>query len=338
MSKLFRNYCDAGGWVVNGDTVLFDHYGYDVASLPSRGCSHIWCSLCNAVVRNFPGVKLAVAGRKPDLGMIYALERPDPAVFKSGPAERFYFCKCSFHDEWSHSNALDDKDSGMQIYSWRCAGHPYAGVPHKFDGQTIDVGNVDAIARRAIEGWTPAEAGKEDSERAYWIARLFLRVERTQLAREILRVAAVAMEDADVTIRTRALVFFMHTKSHIGASRSLALLQGPRTLFAGVADTMTPYIRDKTLEETLWRLATPLVGEGPARDLARTDAVTPGKASRALYDALVKQDSEWTLEHLEDLAKAAPAQVPDFVEACKRNLSPKATYEAAAARIRAATA
>lgn len=59
-------------------------------------------------------------------------------------------------------------------------------------------------------------------------------------------------------------------------------------------------------------LAPYLPDSSRARDAFRDEALS-GRGSRAVYDGLSKYDSDWLIEHVEDVAKADPAHAEDLV-------------------------
>jgi hypothetical protein len=286
------NKCALGGHLVDGATALpTDPVDHDDEALPILGCQRLRCAQCGK-----------------DVG----------STTEGG--DRLYKCACRQAPiPRGNGLALDEPDADRpQNLPWACAGHPLAELPHDFDGVTVTADGIEALVLRSLGGWLPPGARAEDRARAYWVGRLYVRLQGTPHAAKIPAVCAAAMDHADVATRSRALQFFLSFPLPVGGERALALLGGDRALYAGVRDAVTEVREDGTLEETLWRLAGPLVPTNTrARDLARADALTPGKGSSAVYWYLTSDDAAWVAEHAEEIARATPARVKDLIKLCK---------------------
>jgi hypothetical protein len=143
---------------------------------------------------------------------------------------------------------------------------------------------------------------------------MYTRLEGSPWADAVARAVAANLESSEPGVRARAIQFFLHVDIPLGAQRAAALLEGDRKLFAGVPDPVTTIKADKTLEESLWRVAAPLVKTpGRVRDMARAEALAPGKGKEAVYTALAQFDPEWLSEHAEEVLRATPALGKDLI-------------------------
>ncbi|MFO0552394.1 MAG: hypothetical protein U0271_28660 [Polyangiaceae bacterium] len=266
-------------------------------------------------VRTPSGLGPAKSSTPLDLPELYDTEDLSSVLSPMG-GPRFYFCRCSRWVEFS-DRALEDPDADnfeAPNLPWSCAGHPPAALPQALDGVEVTGENLAALIDRSLHGWTPPRVLAEDASGAYWPLRMHTRLGDTPWHALVARTVAAAMDAPDPRARGRALQFFFSQSLAVGMERAVELLAGDRRLFAGVPDEITQVRADKTLEETLWRVVTPLVAApGPARDLARTDALATGKGSEALYAALTSGDAAWVAEHALEIARATPARIEDLV-------------------------
>ncbi len=315
------NVCDLGGYVVDASVALpTDPIDHDAGSLPVMGCTRIQCSQCGAAVRSVAGRNLR--SEETDLRQLYEVEdlATSPAVYAIATT-RLYLCRCRSWFEVQGSHALDDPDLEPPYapnLPWRCAGHPIAALPHEFDGVTVTIENLGELVTRSLHGWTPPAARPEDSARSWWVARMYMRLAKTPWQDVVPAAAAACLDDADPQARARALQFFATTPLPAGIQRALELFDTDRPLFAGVPDPITAVRGDTTLDDTVWRVIAPLVSTaGRARELARTEAIAPGKGRPALYAALASGDAEWVAEHAEEIARATPARVDDLITMCR---------------------
>ena len=331
------NHCDSGGWVVGNRPLPDDPSDYDLPRLPKLGCTRIRCGLCKQLVRSQGGVAMKQRGTKIDLVALYAVtDLATSPLFVRDAEDRFYFCHCAYHTE-SSQHPLDEPDGSMAIpvaQQWKCDGHPAVTLPHDFDGTAFTAENLVDQVHEALRGRLPPNARPEDKTRSFWLARLYGRLAGTPYAQVVERTAAGALDNPDLTVRMHALHLFQLVQSTEAARGALMLLQGDRATFVDVKDTMTAIPRDVTLEHALWRVAAPLVAQGPARELARREALAPGKGSKALYDALGAGDAEWLVAHATEIAQANPARADDLATTLKHKLAAGVDGSAAIAAIK----
>jgi len=315
------NLCDLGGHVVDASVALpTDPIDHDAGSLPVMGCTRIQCRACGAPVRSVAGRNLR--GQDDDLRPLYELEdlASSSAVYAIATT-RLYLCRCRSYAEVQGSHALDDPELEPPYapnVPWRCAGHPLAELPHDFDGVTVTAENLGELVTRSLHGWTPPTARPEDHGSSWWVARMYMRLSQTPWQGAVPTAAAACLDAADPQARARALQFFATSRLEVGTQRALELFDTDRRLFADVPDPITPVRGDTTLEDTLWRVLAPLVSTpGRARELARADALAPGKGRAALYAALASGDATWVAEHAESIARATPARVDELIKMIK---------------------
>jgi hypothetical protein len=330
------NRCDSNGWLIANRPLPDDPVDYDLPKLPKIGCTRIRCSSCGAVVRSAAGFAMKEPGTKIQL---VGLDPTTSPLFKPDSAVRFYFCDCLYHTEGGQL-ALYEPDgsfANQATQNWACAGHPTAGLPHDFDGAHVTTDKLDELVDKALHGWVPGRARDEDKPRTIWLARLHGRLAQTPHADQLATLVAAAIDHDDPMVRARALHFFIaRPGAAAGAARALELLRGDRAKFAGKPDKITKIIGDSTLEHALWRVAAPLVAQGPARDLARKEALALNKGSQALYDALGAGDAAWLVANAAAVAKASPSRADDLVDTFELKLADGVDGRDAVKAVRAA--
>jgi hypothetical protein len=314
------NNCARSGFLVDATSPLtVDPTDLQVEGLPVVGCSRVRCGRCGALVRNAPGLAFRTRDdvAAPQLAALYAT--PDltssALLHQTRPEWRLYLCKCArWLETWRHACAEPDPDDWDPDMPWRCEGHPLISLPHDLDG--VVVASKDELRELAVRGFhdvAPPRVRPADKVRGEWLARLYVRLSPGE-AEVVAAVALASVEDPGPRTRALALRFLYHLPIDRGRARLLALIDGERSLFAGVADEVTTISVDKTLEHTIWRILAPLVGsEGRARDLARAEALA-GTASVAIYDALARHDSGWVTSHGVELARAASDRIEELFD------------------------
>lgn len=332
------NFCSWAGILIGGSRELpSDPAVYDDGHEPHRGCSRLKCHKCGHMVRSVPA-----SVRNPhaelDHAAMYAL--PDLAaspLLEASEDWRFYLCQCD-HEHVSGQETCDDRDApwGAARLHWSCAGHAVAELPRDVDGVEVTPATLADVVTRALHGWTPPGASGAKRHGPGWAARLARLFAGTPWQDAIAAAALPVLEDPDPAARSRALNLLRMYRSPVAAERAVALLAGDRRLYAGIPDEAGPLNAKQTQEETLWDLASPLVASpGAARDLARTEALTPAKGSMELYLAVAGGDPDWLAEHVEDIARANPATVDALVEAIGYRLPERIPSKPLIARLRA---
>jgi hypothetical protein len=306
------SFCFLDGYLVNAAHPLAkDASDCHVPRLPLIGCNRIRCGACGASIRSQAGLGYRESNQKVDVQRIYELAdlatSPD---LVAEPGHRLYLCRCRRWVEHS-TRALNDPDAEDSFQAprlpWKCDGHPVVELPHEFDGVLVTQDNLAELVTRSLHGTTPPASYPEDSREAFWAVRMHVRLAETPWQEVVVRAASAGLEDAEPKVRGRALQFFVSLELPLGMARALELLEGDRRLYAGIPDEITSVRIDKTLEDSLWRVASPLVRTpGRARDLARAEAVVPGKGRRILFDALASGDPEWVAGHVEEMVRANP--------------------------------
>lgn len=305
--------------MVNDGSPPSDEYDSDPEVLFPRGCSNIFCDLCKHRVKHIRGATFAVQDRSSEaIAAMYDHERPES--FRAQKGSSAYFCRCRRHVEFgmpSVANApprgtwnwLDDDD--VQLYSWRCAGHPILdSLPTMFDGVQISRDTIDGIAARALQGWTPAGTNEREQQRSLWLARLFHRLSHTEAGDDMMRIVFTSACDPNLEIRMRAVHFLGDIQSQLGAWEALKLLSRERDLFVRSEDRLTEYPQDRTLEDALWRASIPLVGT-PQAEYARQTALSGESTSTALFQVLARHDTTWFMENVAALtANAGSSSLP----------------------------
>ncbi len=336
------NRCARNGYLVNATyTLPSDPTDLDVEYLPTIGCSRIRCSACGAIVRNWSGLAFATKEDVPASTIAKLYELTDlsasPLIHPTQPAFRLYLCRCSCWLESSeHALAEPDRDLFTDPHlPWHCDGHPIIQLPHDLDGERIATrAELRAVADRGFRGDTPPRTRDPDRVRARWLVRLYVRLAPAD-ASIVLAAAVAALEDADPRARSLALRFLERVPSEDARARLFDLLQQRGELFVDVPDDNVLFKADSTLEDTAWRVVAPLVARADAPRTAARVAAQSGRASRAIFDALAAHDSGWLVEHLDDIARAAPGRAGDLVDSLAR-LPTEARNPANETRIRSA--
>ena len=320
------NFCVFGGHVVEGTSpIATDPVDHDVERLPIHGCNRLRCPQCKALVRSVAKLNFRDENAKVDLNQLY--EVPDLAtspLLEPRGRTRLYLCRCTSWAEGLTRRPLGgpDPDPYTDPHApWRCEGHPVAGLPHDFDGVEVTPDNLTDMVNRSLRGWWPPNVFPDDRHGGFWAARLYTRLAGTAWQDSVVAAALETLGDPDPKARARALHLFLILQLAIGAERALAILDGDREGFAGVPDAFVAVMSDKTLEDTLWRVARNLVAQpGRARELARAEALTAGKGRAALYSALAAGDPEWVAEHVDEMARANPQQEKALALSIRSNM------------------
>ncbi len=335
-------FCVYGGHVIEGHTRLpGDPVDHDAARLPILGCNRLRCPLCKAQVRSV-AQRDARDRRGPlEVAALAALYEVDELAASPllAPSEgtRLYLCRCTSWAESIGRRPLGgpDPDPSTDPHApWRCEGHPVPELPHVFDGEEITPDTVGDTMHRALAGAPPAGAAPDDKQRGFWPARMAQRLAGTPWEARAVAALLAGVDDPEPKVRSRALHALLVLERPEGAERAVELLGGDRTGFAGTRDVFTPVTADTTLEESLWRLAAPLVARpGRARELARADALAPGKGSAALYGALASGDAAWVAVNAEEIARATPAAGKALTSACKARFPPEIPWKPVVDRV-----
>ncbi len=320
------NFCANGGWVVDRRPLPDDDHDHDGELAPIRGCTNLRCGFCMKPVRSAPELTLAQPNPNVDARALYeTADLASSSLTKPSQTTRLYTCACLVHlESTQHPLVEEDPSSATQAATqWSCAGHPITILPHAFDGWEITADNLASIALRALSGELPSGAAAADRSRAYWLARLYVRLAKTPHADALVRAVATHLTSSDLAVRVRALQFFQHVPSRRDEMPMVALLTEHANAFVGVVNPTAEVKGDSTLEHALWRLAgRALETDAALRDVARTVAGDPTRSSRAVLFALAEGDPAWLAENAERLARAQPGRVTDLVDACKRLPNP----------------
>lgn len=324
-----RNYCYYhGGFLVNGDSRLpTDPIDYDDAGLPILGCNRLRCPDCKTMVRSANNLYFKNDLVRVNTAELYALsDLSTSPLLTARRGTRLYICRCTYRAQSIGKNVLGDPDQDPfydAMQPWRCDGHPITELPRNIDGIEVTPANIAEVTTQSLRGILPPGAAPDDKLDGNWAGRLHARLAKTPWQEWVVNAALACLLDSDFEPRTRALQFFLCRDVPAGAQRAVELLEGDRILFADVPDLATRtndslHGKKQTLEHTLWLLAAPLVAQpGHARELARKEALTSGKANYPLYAVLAEGDPEWVAAHVDELAHANPADVRLLTDAVR---------------------
>jgi hypothetical protein len=321
--------------------------------LEIHGCNRIHCAACGADVLQRTGLgQVPGFDPPPDAAAIYSAQdwTSVPGIVAVADS-RLYACRCAWWTE-NFQRGLDAlrDDPAFGVPGWRCAGHPRPELPFKVDGVEIALAtDIPTLVARALRREIPAskEAALDSEAKARyrsgqiseaialvdaaeaekrrrlrverWLIRLFLRIEMSVNGAQLLpRLAAAVIDhlsDPDATIRSYCIQFLTGLPQAPGREVLVDLFEGDRKLFKGVLDPRS--LKDGgTLEELLVFAVGVLCDQGSvrARDsvraaLLRGESVEPER----LVFGLVDVDTQWILEHAEQVVRRNPRLLEKFL-------------------------
>lgn len=307
------NRCWNGGRLINGETPLpedlSDYCAHE--ELAPIGCNRLFCRDCEHWVKSAPGFSFAEANMEVNFGEIYDL--PDftsaPQIVRGNPTHRLYICRCrTWLERWWSNAYVEDPDPATEpTMNWRCGRHPPLYLPGDIDGLTVErESDLGPLTERALRGFAPPGAHKQDAVGGAWVARLYARLIGSPAADIVDRTAAVHLRDPDAAVRERAIHFYYFFPTILGVQLICDILEGDRSLYAGVPGAPYGWRENDTLEESLYWAVGSLIGKNErVTELARKEVLTPGKG-KGLYHLMMELDGPWILEHAVDVARANP--------------------------------
>lgn len=309
-----RNVCSNDGWVVDSRELSSDPVDHDAPMLPKLGCTNLVCALCYQKVRSIGGATLRNLGAPVDERLLYD-ELGDSKRLEPNAAYRVYVCHCANHLEGG-ARPLDDKE-GVQVGTqWTCGGHPIAVLPRVFDGANVTADNLADVVAAALMNDLPSNVRSTDRRDGVWAARLAIRLDGTPHQERVIAVAAAHLTHADVTVRARAVQFFVNAPHFAAHMRADVLLSQHADLFVDVPNPLGVRSVEKTLEYLVWRLSGPQFPTKPAlRELAHAYALDPRRSSKILFIALVQNDAIWFADNAAKLARANPTRIDELLSA-----------------------
>jgi hypothetical protein len=165
-----------------------------------------------------------------------------------------------------------------------------------------DASNFAALAREVLAG----RAGEQRFDDPYPV-EWFFRAEPTAgpLWDRLTRGVSACLSDTDPLVIRQALLLFRERPRASGAEAVEELAEKGRPALAGVRDPMHP---DGDLEQALLETlaARTLAGSRRALELARQIALEPKKAL-PLAAALARSDTDWTVDHAQQIVRGTPA-------------------------------
>lgn len=300
-------HCAHNGYLVDANRPLpIDPTEYDVAYLPTIGCSRLVCLRCQSVVRNAPGLAFKTRDDVAAATLSEMYDLPDlldsNLIHRTTDAWRLYLCRCDRYLAIDETALEHDDPDDSPDKPWRCAGHPIATRPEQ---------TIREWTRRGLRGETPPDTREMDRENNFWLLRLYHRLE-PPLAATMAEVASESVADADPPVRSASLRLLFFTATDAMRELVVNLLKTRRELLAVPIDIGLHKL-DTTLEDIAWHVVSKIVDrDGIARDHARGEALA-GHGSRALYSALAEHDSDWLLANLEKVARSTPGRAADLI-------------------------
>lgn len=305
-------YCHHKGYLINARHSLPESMSaHDNAWLPTIGCSNLRCLRCGAMVRSATGIAFATKNDVALEQLAALYEMPDllqsPLIHQTQSSWRLYLCRC---DRWLEINetALEPPDPDDAAGKpWRCAGHTLATLPYRDEG--VKIANVEALrefTQHGLRNELAPPVCEVDRENIYWLLRLHSQLE-PDMAMKMTEEAANNLAEKDAVVLARSLWFLFFTATSAIREQVFMLIENKSdSLLLSVPVGLTRF--DKTLADLAWTVVGCLFAEeGRARDYARAQAMV-GHMSKAMLDPLAIYDSDWLLQHLEDIALSSPAK------------------------------
>lgn len=178
--------------------------------------------------------------------------------------------------------------------------------PRTIDGIAVtDQTDFAAFVRDVLRGGGGVGAHRGDSQPLDWILRAYTELASSPYADRLARGVADCLAAPEPEVRAQALVFFQAHPRAAGGERVRDLMVGDRRLFRGVRDPVHP---GTDLE---WQLLVALaarvaIGDAQAIDLARREALQPGRAAPLIAE-LAGADRDWVVANAEAIVRGAPA-------------------------------
>jgi hypothetical protein len=310
---------------------------FDAPGMTVRGCNRLRCRSCGAQVRFVFNRQLKKWPTPAEQAELYELSDLASSPLLRTASARLYLCRCHVHEALESSLLFDHSDgpapdaaifAALVERDWACAGHPLATLPRRIDGIEVTPENLGEVTRKGLRGSLPDSIPQAERWPGVWAARLFVRLTQTPFQQVVLAALHAGLSDPAEEVRVASLNGLSILAHPETASRALSLLQGDRALFAGVPDK-TLSTSPQTQEHRLWLLAQPLCAQpGPARELAKRDALSPGRWNPTLYSVLVQTEPSWVADRLDDLLHANPDGAAALLRVVQRAVSQDAAASA----------
>lgn len=175
------------------------------------------------------------------------------------------------------------------------------------EGATFtDTTDFAAFAREVLRGGGGVASRPDDSLPVDWMYRVYprLRDAGSPYADRLSEGIAANLDAPEPFVRFQATIFFEEHPRAMGGERIEAIVAGDRRLFAGVR---VPSDARVDLEWHLLRAlgARAYAGQGGALDLARAEALRPGKA-QPLVAHIVGADGDFAARNAEAIVRGSP--------------------------------
>jgi len=311
------NVCAYDGWIVGpqreipADTTQYCWLGRD----PVVGCGHLRCSVCGQWVKQKPG--FLIRGQLAELGTSEWRDRVDRLYdgddwdslpfMKREPTYRVYVCRCgpveeSFERALSMTSVDGNPDGGNPI-PWTCQGHPVVALPATVGGiRILDDAALELVVRRALSGELPETGGS--TRPADWLRTLLHRLEGSEAAETVRRIAREVLRGEDAGAMVSALEFFRSVQDPEAAMMIWELAK-KATQFHTERDRPAAAVVDALVGSVaqLWGNEL-LANDAEARALVLQEA-TSGRGMLVL-PSLVKRDVQWLRDHFAEVVRASP--------------------------------
>jgi hypothetical protein len=179
-------------------------------------------------------------------------------------------------------------------------------APRSIDGVSLtDQTDFAAFARDVLRGGGGVGSRRGDSQLLDWIFRAYEELAGSPYADRLAQGVADCLTAPEPEVRAQALVFFQSKPRAAGGERIRDLVAGDRRLFRGVPDPVHPGT------DLDWQLLAALaartaIGDAKAVDLARREAVQPGRAAPLIAE-LAGADRDWVVANAEAIVRGTPA-------------------------------
>ena len=292
------------------------------------GCNQLRCARCDEMVRWLDDADVPPSQTRTASELRDVVDPISEGLLIASPGGRLYVCGCAIRVVFGPEHADGDYGIDPRVTEpgpWRCAGHPRACLPQRFDG--VEIGSA-ADAVRLIGGYLagtlpprqPFGTTHEASVEGAWLLRLvaavadaaFVDALTTALAAQV-----AAHVDNATTIAVAASVFAALPKSAGGGlvvdaavDAAVAAAATAATIAAAAAATVdaAPPPAWAELAEPLWLMATVRDDDVGARALEVCRAAIVGRYPvSGCWHAIAARDPQWLMAQATALAAASPS-------------------------------
>lgn len=178
-------------------------------------------------------------------------------------------------------------------------------APMKVDTVTFtDATDFAQLVREVLLGQGGVGSRPSDHLPLDWVKRAYAEVAGSPYADRLSEGVAACLTAPEPEVRSQALIFFQNHSRAAGGERVRELVAGDRALFRGVPDPIQAGV------DLDWQLRAALAvrvanGDAKALDLARGEAVQPGRAAPIVAE-LASAAPDWVVANAEAIVRGTP--------------------------------